>query len=69
MKPCICNDFQYSKELYDDYVKSGLLKLHKNWNENYVDHAILECSKCGTNWEFTRDDSYHYPIIRWERVK
>ncbi len=67
MGKCTCLDYQENKNLYHDAVTAGALKLLSEGSNDYVHMASLECVICGTKWDFTRDDSYHYPIIEWKK--
>jgi C4-type Zn-finger protein len=36
--------------------------------ENYSSEYIYECEKCGAHWKMLREDSYHHPIVSWNKV-
>ncbi len=69
MGKCTCLDYQENKSLYSDAVAAGALKLISEGTDDYVQRAGLECVLCGTKWIFTRDDSYHYPIVEWKQSR
>ncbi|MDP2387440.1 MAG: hypothetical protein Q8M29_13775 [Bacteroidota bacterium] len=68
MVKCTCTAYQKNKDLYYDAVKEGKLKLVSESDADYVQKAVLECLLCGAKWVFTRNDSYHYPIIEWKKI-
>lgn len=68
MKKCSCSTYQKNKDLYYDAVKEGKLKLVSESNVDYVQKAVLECLLCGSKWTFTRNDSYHHPIVEWKKA-
>ena len=66
MGKCTCFNYQKNKNLYYDAVKEGKLKLSSETTEDYVQKAVLDCVLCGTKWTFSRDDSYHHPVVEWK---
>jgi DNA-directed RNA polymerase subunit M/transcription elongation factor TFIIS len=68
-KICYCTENAEQKNLYYDLVKQTKMLIESSLNEDYVETTILICTACKRKWKFTFDDSFHHPIVEWERLK
>lgn len=68
MADCKCKLSASKNELYDQLVREKVVEVLSYVNEDYEEKATLKCLLCSKKWEFTRNDSYHYPIISWRKI-
>jgi hypothetical protein len=65
---CKCIVAAAKKDLYHDLVKEKTLEVISSVNEDYEEKTKLKCLVCNTKWVFSKEDSYHYPIISWRKI-
>ena len=68
MAECKCTVAAAKKDLHYNLVKENVLEIISSVNEDYEEKTVLKCKLCNKKWAFTRNDSYHEPIISWRKI-
>jgi len=64
---CYCVTHAKNNDLYFDLVKENKFTVINFIKGDYEETVLLKCNGCDKKWKYHYTDSFHSPIVSWNK--